>query len=70
MVQRFASTPDGTATAKRNDLLMATYLPYCDQFVTADWAQQKELAEIAAESGIACEVRSFGAFEHSFAVSV
>jgi hypothetical protein len=61
--------PDGTPTAGRNDLMMATYLPYCDRFVTADWAQGKELREISAESKIDCDVLSFREFDQSFAVT-
>jgi hypothetical protein len=61
---------DGTPTAKRNDLMMAAYLPYCDKFVTADWAQRKELREIAAEAKIGCEVLSFADFDGSFVVAV
>ena len=63
-------TPDGRPTAKRNDLMMAAYLPYCDRFVTADWAQKKELSETAAEAKIDCEVLSFEDFDRSFAVAV
>lgn len=63
-------TPDGTPTAKRNDLFMAAYLPYCDKFVTADWAQRKELNEIAAEAKIGCEILSFEQFEQSFSLVV
>jgi hypothetical protein len=63
-------TPDGTATANRNDLMMAAYLPYCDKFVTADWAQKKELIQIAAEAKIDCEVLSFEGFDRSFAIAV
>ena len=63
-------TPDGTPTAKRNDLMMAAYLPYCDRFVTADWAQRKELTEIALEAKIGCEVLSFEDFDRSFALVV
>jgi hypothetical protein len=59
---------DGTATAKRNDVLMAAYLPYCGRFVTADWAQEKELREIAAEAKIDCEILSFKEFALSFTV--
>lgn len=59
-------TPDGTPTAKRNDLMMAAYLPYCDKFVTADWAQQKELTDIAVEAKIGCEILSFEQFDKSF----
>jgi hypothetical protein len=59
---------DGTATAGRNDLKMATYLPYCERFVTADWAQRKDLHEIATEAKIGCEILSFEEFDLSFAV--
>jgi len=58
---------DRTPTAKRNDLMMAAYLPYCDKFVTADWAQRKELREIAVEARIGCEIISFEEFDQSFA---
>jgi hypothetical protein len=60
---------DGTPTAGRNDLMMATYLPYCSRFVTADWAQRKELCEIAAEAKIDCAVLSFEEFSRSFALA-
>jgi hypothetical protein len=50
----------------RNDLLMATCLPYCDRFVTNDWAQQRRLAEIAAEAEINCKVLSYRTFCKSF----
>ena len=63
-------TPDRTPTARRNDLMMAAYLPYCDKFVTPDWAQRKELAEIAAEAKISSEVLSFEDFDRSFAIAV
>jgi hypothetical protein len=61
---------DGTATAKRNDLLMAAYLPYCNRFVTADWAQRKDLLEIASEGKMGCEILSFKEFDNSFAILV
>ena len=61
---------DRTPTAKRNDLMMAAYLPYCDRFVTADWAQRKELTEIAIEAKIDCEILSFEQFDQSFAIAV
>lgn len=63
-------TPDGTPTANRNDLMMAAYLPYCDKFVTGDWAQRKELTEIAAEAKISSDVLSFEDFDRSFAIAV
>jgi hypothetical protein len=60
---------DGTPTAGRNDLMMATYLPYCSRFVTADWAQRKELREIAQEAQIDCAILSFEEFRRSLAVA-
>lgn len=59
---------DAAPVAGRNDLMMATYLPYCDQFVTADWAQARELGQIAAEAKIDCEILSFQEFSDRFAV--
>lgn len=59
---------DAAPIAGRNDLMMATYLPYCDQFVTADWAQTRELRQIAAEAKIDCEILSFQEFSDRFAV--
>jgi len=59
---------DGMATSGRNDLMMAAYLPYCGRFVTADWAQKKELREIAVEANIDCEILSFTEFDLSFTV--
>lgn len=56
---------DGRPTAGRNNLLMAAYLPYCDRFVTADWAQRNALREIAVEAKIDCSILSFEGFDHS-----
>lgn len=59
---------DGTATAGRNDLMMAAYLPYSSRFVTADWAQRNELRDIAREAKVGCEILSYKEFDLSFAV--
>lgn len=61
---------DGTPTPKRNDLMMAAYLPYCERFVTADWAQAKALREIAKEARIDCEILSFKEFDRHFSLAV
>jgi hypothetical protein len=50
----------------RNDLLMAVYLPYCGRFVAKDWAQERDLRQIAVEADIACEVLSFKDFSAGF----
>jgi hypothetical protein len=59
---------DGTRrpSAGRNDLNMAVYLPYCDQFITNDDAQKKNLREVANEAKIPCEVLCLNEFERSF----
>jgi hypothetical protein len=56
-------------TAKRNDLMMAAYLPYCSRFVTGDRAQKKELHEIVTEAKIDCEILSFRDFNLSFRIA-
>lgn len=66
--KRSLRVQDGTATGGRNDLLTATYLPYCDRFVTDDRPQKTELREIAAEARIDCEILSLEEFELSVGV--
>jgi hypothetical protein len=51
------------ASAGRNDLLMAAYLPYCDQFITNDGPQKENLREIASEAKISCEIRCLNEFD-------
>jgi hypothetical protein len=60
----------GTATAGRNDLMMAAYLPYCCRFITRDWPQKKELREIAKAARIECDVLSVSEFERGLVISV
>jgi hypothetical protein len=48
--------------AGRSDLFMSVYLPYCDQFITEDPAQQRCLAEIASMGKVDVAVRSYGDF--------
>jgi hypothetical protein len=50
----------------RNDLLMAVYLPYCGRFVAKDWAQVRDLSQIAAQAEIVCEIQSFREFSDGF----
>src|SRR5579884_3115632 len=45
-----------------SDLLMAVYLPYCDQFVTGDHRQERCLTEIGKVAGLTTEIRSYEAF--------
>jgi hypothetical protein len=59
---------DRTPTPRRNDLMMATYLPYCVRFVTADWPQRKSPREITTEAKIDCEIFSFKELDLSFAI--
>ena len=60
---------DDTATAGRDDLMAAVYLPYCDRFVSDDWAHRKDLRGIAAEGSLQCEVLSLAEFENSLLVA-
>jgi hypothetical protein len=48
--------------AGRDDQMMATYLPYCDQFVTEDKKQLERLREISGEAKLGCVVSSYSAF--------
>ena len=56
------------SSAGRNDLMMAAYLPYCDRFLTNDWAQEKSLREIATEARIDCDIQSCENFNASFMI--
>jgi hypothetical protein len=59
---------DTTPKAGRNDLMMSVYLPYCDKFLTADYAQRRDLQDIADAAGIECSVLSLEDFNESFAL--
>jgi hypothetical protein len=48
--------PDENQPAGRNDLLMATYLPYCGRFVADESAQASALRDIAAAASVQCDV--------------
>ena len=60
---------DDSATAGRNDLMAAVYLPYCGRFVSDDWAHRKDLRDIVPEAGLECEILSVAEFEASFTVA-
>lgn len=53
-----------------NDLFMSVYLPYCDQFLTADEGQEKALREVALAVGLETKVLSYDDFCDSFLVTV
>jgi hypothetical protein len=57
---------DATPKAGRNDLMMSAYLPYCDKFLTADYAQRTDLQDIAGAAGLDCSVVSLREFSSSF----
>jgi hypothetical protein len=59
-------------TAGRNDLFMAVYLPYCDQFVTAEirGEQEKCLRAVTVAANLQTEVLSYDNFCNSFLVVV
>ena len=48
--------------AGRLDMFMATYLPYCDQFVSDDDRQLRCLQAVSAELGSSVTVRSYAEF--------
>ena len=48
--------------AGRMDLYSAVYLPYCDQFVTADERQHNALKEIVMVGGLATEIVLYSDF--------
>jgi hypothetical protein len=57
-------------SAGRNDQMMSIYLPYTDQFITAEknGMQEKCLSEVAAAAKIPTLVRSYDDFCQSFVV--
>ena len=52
--------------AGRSDLLCAVYLPYCDQFITADERQERCLREIASLAGLGVAIRPYADFREGF----
>lgn len=60
---------DDSAVTGRNDLLMAVYLPYCDIFLTDDWAQRRDLTAIAVACGIQCEVMGTSDLENRMLIA-
>jgi len=61
---------DGVPVAGRNDLMAATYVPYCDGFITDDWAQRRNLREVCKEADIPCEILSVTKFDLTLAVGM
>jgi len=58
---------DGTKpSSHRNDLFMAVYLPYCDEFVSDDRGQQSRLREIVSLCKLTTRVRWYREFRDSF----
>ena len=59
-------------TAGRVDLFMSIYLPYCDQFISAEskGMQERCLREIARSASVATDVRSYDDFCNSMMVAV
>jgi hypothetical protein len=64
----FALSPanDGAPKAGRDDLMMSAYLPYCDKFLTADYAQCRDLQDIARAAELQCSVMLLQEFSESF----
>ena len=61
--------PDGKKpSSDRNDLLMAVYLPYCDEFVSDDRGQQTWLREVVSLCNLPTRVRWHREFRDSFSL--
>jgi hypothetical protein len=57
-------------SSHRNDLFMAVYLPYCDEFVSDDRGQQIRLREIVSLCKLTTKVRWYREFRDSFSINV
>ncbi len=55
--------------AGRNDIFMAGYLPYCDEFISNDHAQQTALRQIVAIARLQTSVRWYKEFSGRFSLS-
>jgi len=53
-------------SSHRNDLFMAVYLPYCDEFVSDDRGQQTRLREVVSLCKLSTRVRWYREFRDSF----
>jgi len=56
--------------AGRSDVFMAVYLPFCDEFISNDHAQQTALREIVTLAGLPTKIRWYKEFADSFSLSV
>jgi hypothetical protein len=63
--------PSGTPSLKsgRNDTFMATYLPYCNLFITNDPRQLACYREVISLAGLAATVRSYDEFRNRLFLS-
>jgi len=55
--------------AGRNDLFMAGYLPYCDEFISNDHPQQQALRKIVSIAELPTSVRWYKEFSGQFSLS-
>ena len=55
--------------AGRNDLFMAGYLPYCDEFISNDHPQQQALRNIVSIAEVPTSVRWYKEFSGQFSLS-
>ena len=60
---------DARYKAGRLDLFMATYLPYCDRFITKDPGQYNALGLVAERAGLATEVCMYADFRDGFLIA-
>jgi hypothetical protein len=56
--------------AGRNDVFMAGYLPYSDEFISNDHNQQKALREVVSMAGLKTRVRWYREFSGQFGIGI
>ncbi len=67
--ERTIREDEAPAFAGRNDLFMAVYLPYCDEFISNDHLQQKALREVVSIAQLQTSVRWHKEFAGQFCLS-
>jgi hypothetical protein len=61
---------EGTRRARRLDLFMAAYLPYCDLFVTEDVGQLNSLRLVASQAAFRAEIFAYKEFNQNLSLKL
>lgn len=67
--ERTIRQDEAPAFAGRNDLFMAVYLPYCDEFLSNNHLQQKALREVVSIAQLQTSIRWYKEFASRFCLS-